>query len=140
MVLDMFTDTVYASGRNVAAQSSDADALSSSLLQSVQDAANSVVPADDGMTGLHAIGRKVGDALIAYGADQMQPLLEGLLTDIVDLGDVTSGSAVVVDDADAAAYEANLDAVQAFTWQDPASPTTPVTPSPPTTTSSGSGG
>ena len=140
MVLDMFTDAVYASGRNVAAQSGDADALSSSLLQSVQDAANSVVPENDGITGLHDIGRKVGDALIAYGTDQMQPALEGLLTEIVNLGDATRSSAVIVDEADAAAYEANLGAVQAFTWQDPANSTMPVTPSPPTTTSSGSGG
>ena len=122
MVLDMFTDTVYASGRNVSAQSSDADALSVTLLQSVQDAAESVVPADDGVTGLHAIGMKVADALVAYGADQMQPLMEGLLTEIVGLGDATSGSAVVVNEADVAAYEENLAAVQSFAWQDPAGP------------------
>jgi hypothetical protein len=133
--LDMFTDPVYWSGRNVAAQSSDADALSSALLQDVQDAANSVVPPDDGSTGLHAIGRKVGDAVVAFGADRMQPALAGLLTDIVDLGDVTSDSAVIVDEADIAAYQANLGAVQAFAWQDPANPTTvPVPPTPPTTT------
>jgi hypothetical protein len=143
MVLDMFTDEVFASGRNVAAQSSDADALSSSLLQSVQDAANSVVPADDGVTGLRAIGMKVADALVAYGADHMQPALEGLLTEIVGLGDATSGSAVIVDESDGAAYEANLAAVQTFAWEDPANPTTPVTPTPPTTTTTtpaGTGG
>lgn len=107
-------EVVYGSGQSVAAQSGDAEAITVALLEDIQTASDSVAHTDDGVTGLHAIGQKVQDALVAYGADWMQPLLTALISEIIDLGGDTSASAVIVDDSDLAAAES-------FRWDiDPA--------------------
>jgi hypothetical protein len=102
-------ETVYGAGQSVTAQSGDAEAISVAVLEDIQAAAESVLHPDDGVTGLHAIGEKVAQALQDYGADWMQPLLGDLISEIIGLGGATSTSAVIVDDAD-------LQAVESFAW------------------------
>lgn len=102
-------ETVYSAGQNVTAQSGDAEAISVAVLEDIAAATESVLHPDDGVTGLHAIGEKVAQALRDYGADWMQPLLGDLISEVIGLGGATSTSAVIVDDAD-------LQAVESFTW------------------------